>query len=244
MCTPSVSRCHPFSFPLSHSLSLIFSLSPSTLSPPPAPSLRPGACCWCRPSARTASGGRATPSRRCSTCSAPIGRHPRRAATAAWAWCSGASAQSCRSFTASSAARWGRRVWGGDRADRACRQNERRSCIAACVCSSIACAAAFRAGVPARAACHHTAQGSTAARTPHWASLTLLPPCTPPCSPPAPPPTSPPTTPRHKVADEAKRDELAGLFGLSEEEKADVTFGADKAAEAAKAAEEEDAFFL
>jgi hypothetical protein len=48
-----------------------------------------------------------------------------------------------------------------------------------------------------------------------------------------------------KVADEAKRAELAGLFGLSEEEQQEVRAGATQAAEKMKQQQqEEEAFFL
>jgi hypothetical protein len=46
-----------------------------------------------------------------------------------------------------------------------------------------------------------------------------------------------------QVPEPAKRDELAGLFGLTEEEKADINLGADKQAEKIKAEQEEEAFF-
>lgn len=45
-----------------------------------------------------------------------------------------------------------------------------------------------------------------------------------------------------QVPEEAKRAELAGLFGLSAEDIADISSQADKQAAAAK--EEEEAFFL
>lgn len=44
------------------------------------------------------------------------------------------------------------------------------------------------------------------------------------------------------MSDDAKRDELAGLFGLTSEDIADITSTADKQAEKQK--EEEEAFFL
>lgn len=45
-----------------------------------------------------------------------------------------------------------------------------------------------------------------------------------------------------QVTDAAKRDELAGLFGLTQDDIADISKAADKEAEKAK--EEEEAFFL
>lgn len=46
-----------------------------------------------------------------------------------------------------------------------------------------------------------------------------------------------------QVADEAKRDELAGLFGLTEEDKLDVATSSDKESDKAKQEQEDDTFF-
>eukprot|EP00878_Enallax_costatus_P008337 GHUV01008715.1.p1 GENE.GHUV01008715.1~~GHUV01008715.1.p1 ORF type:complete len:884 (+),score=360.27 GHUV01008715.1:261-2912(+) len=46
-----------------------------------------------------------------------------------------------------------------------------------------------------------------------------------------------------KVTDQSKRDELAGLFGLTEEDKLDVITSTDKQADKAKQEQEEEAFF-
>jgi hypothetical protein len=46
------------------------------------------------------------------------------------------------------------------------------------------------------------------------------------------------------VHDQAKRDELSGLFGLSDEDKADIASRSDSHAEKIRQEQEEEAFFL
>jgi hypothetical protein len=47
-----------------------------------------------------------------------------------------------------------------------------------------------------------------------------------------------------QVQDQAKRDELSGLFGLSDEDKADIASRSDSRAEKMRQEQEEEAFFL
>jgi hypothetical protein len=47
-----------------------------------------------------------------------------------------------------------------------------------------------------------------------------------------------------QVHDQAKRDELSGLFGLSEEDKSDIASRSDSHAEKIRQEQEEEAFFL